>query len=369
MPNLLLLTGLGAAIAFLVTYGVTTVLVRHAQSMGLVDIPGGRKDHAQPTPVVGGVAIFFGSAAGLLAPSVALWHLPPHLVGFGVAAVVVMITGILDDAYDVRWYLRLAAQTAAALLMVIIGDVRVEHLGALFGWSDLKLGALSTPVTVFATVGVINALNMIDGVDGLAGSLSASALFMLLAGALYSGNTILAAGLVVAIASVLAFLCLNLRTPWLKRARTFMGNSGSALLGLLIAWALFRLTQSPAHPVTPILGPFFVAVPLIDCLALIVRRLAKGRSPVHADREHVHHRLLDAGVSPGTVVLVLCLASVAIGLAASVAFRAGAPEPALVAAFLTLTGAYTWFTSSRSRVDAFLARVRGRPLDSMELAR
>jgi UDP-GlcNAc:undecaprenyl-phosphate GlcNAc-1-phosphate transferase len=368
MPELIIVTALGAGLAFGVTFCLTTILARHAYRFGLVDMPRGRKDHAAPTPVVGGVAIFFGALAGLAPPAMALWHLPPHLLGFALAAIIVVVSGVLDDAFDVRWYLRLAAQAAAALLIVEVGDVRVEHLGPLFGLEDLKLGALSTPVTVIATVGVINALNMIDGVDGLAGSLSAAALFMLFGAALYSGNIILACGLAVAIAAVLAFLCLNLRSPWQKQARVFMGNSGSALLGLLIAWALFRLTQSPEHPVTPILGAYFVAVPVIDCFAVIVRRLSRGMSPVHADREHVHHLLLDAGLRPSTIVLFLSLMAMIIGVGGSLAFRAGVEEPVLVLAFLLLGGWYAWFTNSRQRIGALVARLGGPPVAAVGLA-
>jgi len=344
-------------LAFVVTFCIATLLAPNAKRLRLVDVPNGRKDHAVSTPVVGGIAIFAGVGAGLAPAMIALWDVPSNLLGFGMAAVIVMISGVLDDVYDLRWYFRLAAQTAAALVMVSVGDVRIEHVGALFGLADVSSGPLSVPLTVFATVGMINALNMIDGVDGLAGSLSTSALLMLLAAAVYAGNETLAYALAVPIAAIAAFLCLNLRSPWQKRARVFMGNSGSALLGLLIAWAMFQLTQSPAHPVTPVLAPFFLAVPLVDCIALIVRRLAKRKSPFHADREHVHHLLLDAGVRPSTVVLFLSLLSLVIGLSAAMAFRAGVAEPVLVSVFLGLMVSYAWFTNSRRRVASAVGRL------------
>ncbi|MBW3617035.1 MAG: undecaprenyl/decaprenyl-phosphate alpha-N-acetylglucosaminyl 1-phosphate transferase [Proteobacteria bacterium] len=347
----------GVSLAFTVTLALAGLLAPAASRLRLVDTPKGRKAHAAPTPVVGGLAMFVGATVGLLPAILMLGLVPANLVGLGLAGVVVMVAGVLDDMYDLRWYVRLLAQVVAALSMVYVGDVRVEHVGALFGLEDLALGPISLPLTVFATVGLINALNMVDGVDGLAGSLSAAALLMLLVAALYSGNVLLASGLAVAISAVCAFLVLNMRWPWQKRARVFMGNSGSALLGLIIAWATFRLTQSPEHPVSPILAPFFVAIPLLDCVTLIARRLGARRSPFHADREHVHHLLLDAGLAPSTIVILLTCVSLLLGLAASAALRMGAPEPALVLVFAVVAAGYAWFTGSRRRVNAVFGPV------------
>ena len=355
MADIFAITFIGVCLAVATTLAVSAMLLPWAAKLRLVDFPGGRKDHHAPTPVIGGIAVFLGCVVGILPATLVLPDVPTHLQGFGLAAIIVVLTGMLDDIYDLPWPVRLAAQTLAGVVIVAVGGVRVEHLGPLFGLEDLRLGPLSAPLTVFATVGVINALNMIDGVDGLAGALSACAFLMLLAAAIYAGNLVLASGLAVALGAVAAFLMLNVRLPWQRRARTFLGNSGSALLGLLMAWATFRLTQSPAHPVTPILGPFFVAVPLIDCVVLIARRLRHGRSPFHADRQHIHHLLLDAGLSPSAVVISLAWLALALGFAASAAFRLGAPEPVLVLAFLGLVCAHYWLTSAPGRLPALLA--------------
>ena len=359
MSDIFAITLLGVSLAVATTLAVAGMLLPWAAKLRLVDTPGGRKHHHAPTPVIGGIAVFVGCVIGILPATMPLQEVPTHLQGFGLAAVVVVLTGVLDDIYDLPWPVRLAAQTLAGVMIATIGDVRVEHLGPLFGLEDVHLGPLSAPLTVFATVGVINALNMIDGVDGLAGSLSACALLMLLTAAIYAGNLVLASGLAVALGAVAAFLMLNVRLPWQRRARTFLGNSGSALLGLLMAWAIFRLTQSPAHPVTPILGPFFLAVPLIDCIVIIARRVQHGRSPFHADRQHIHHLLLDAGLSPSAVAMSLSWVALALGLAASAAFRAGAPEPVLVLVFLGLICGHFWLTSSPARVSALVAPLAG----------
>lgn len=334
-----------AAIELVAAFSAVTAIIflfqPFAGRLGLVDKPtGGRKDHGAPIPVTGGIAI----AVGTILPALLLTPPDAQLVGLGVAAVILLVTGVLDDIYDIPWPLRVLAQVAAALSIVLIGGVKVANIGPVFGLAPLALGYLSIPFTVLATVGLINALNMADGIDGLAGSLCVCALTMLVAACFYSGNTELAHGLVVIIGAVIAFLAFNIRLPWRKRARIFLGNSGSAYLGLIIAWAIFRLTQNPVHPVTPVLAPFLIAPPVIDCLVLIVRRLLNKTSPFHADRTHAHHLMLDGGFSVTGVVLTLCAGSLVLGLSAATALKFNVPQPWLVATFGVLTLSYLLFT-------------------------
>jgi UDP-GlcNAc:undecaprenyl-phosphate GlcNAc-1-phosphate transferase len=338
-----------AALEFIAAFAAVTaiILLLHpfAARLGLIDRPGGRKDHAAPTPVTGGLAIAFGT----ILPALILTPPNAQVVGLGVAAVILLVTGVLDDIYDIPWPFRVIAQCAAAMAIVLVGGVKVENIGPVFGLGPLALGYLSIPFTVAATVGLINALNMADGIDGLAGSLCLCALVMLVAACAYAGNADLANGLTVISGAVAAFLAFNLRLPWRKRARVFLGNSGSAYLGLIIAWAAFRLTQNPMYPVTPMLAPFLIAPPLIDCLVLIVRRALHGRSPFHADRTHVHHLMLDGGFSVTAIVLLLSGLSLALGLAAGVALRADVPQPLMLAFFALLTAAYFLFTRHPER--------------------
>lgn len=349
-----------AALEFIAAFSAVTAIIfllsPFATRLGLVDKPGGRKDHAAPTPVTGGLAI----AVGTILPALALTPPNVQVVGLGVAAIILVITGVLDDIYDLPWPIRVLAQTAAALAIVLIGDVRVAQIGPVFGLGPLDLGYLSVPFTIIATVGLINALNMADGIDGLAGSLCVCTLGMLVVASLYAGNADLAHGLTVIVGAVVAYLAFNLRLPWRKRARIFLGNSGSAYLGLIIAWAAFRLTQNPVYPVTPVLAPFLIAPPLIDCLVLIVRRLMHRRSPFHADRTHAHHLMLDGGFSVTGVVVTLCALSLALGLGAALALRADVPQPVLLATFAGLTVGYFLFTRHPERAIAVYARLTGK---------
>src|SRR5690606_1006831 len=304
-----------ALVALAATLLLLWLLRPVAARLGLYDHPGGRKSHLAPTPVIGGVAMGIGTIA------VGLWLSPPHgdgFIGFALAASIVVVTGLVDDRFDIRWYWRILAQVVAALVMVHVSGVRVEQLGPVFGLSEMSLGALSVPFTVFATVGLINAINMIDGADGMAGMLVWAALLMLSAAGLYSGNLIIAERMMIVMGAVSAFLMFNLRFPWQPRARMFMGDAGSGFLGLVIAWCSFRLTQNPGHPVNPILTLWFVAIPMMDALVLIARRLRNGRSPFHADCNHIHHLMQEAGFGPTQAALVLAAFTLVCGLVVDV---------------------------------------------------
>lgn len=347
------------AFEFVAAFAAVTALIYMldplARRFGLMDHPRGRKDHAVSTPVTGGVAI----AIGTILPALVLVSPSLQLISLGIAAVILVAIGVLDDLYDLPWPVRVAAQIAAALAIIYVGGVRVENIGAAFGLGHLALGWLSVPFSVAAVVGLINALNMADGVDGLCGGLSLCALAMLTAASLYAGNIDLVNGLVVISGAVVAFLGFNLRTPWRSRAQVFLGNSGSAYLGLIIAWAAFRLTQNPLYPVTPVLAPFLVAPPVIDTLALIVRRAMNGHSPFHADRTHAHHLMLDGGFTPTGVVMALSGLSLVLGLGAALALLADVPDPLFIGAYLVISAAWLLLSRKQDRAVALFRRLRG----------
>ena len=346
-------TALELLAAFSAVVALIYLLDPLARRIGLLDHPGGRKDHAAPTPVTGGLAI----AVGTIIPALLLTELSPQLKGLGVAAAILLITGIIDDLKDLRWQIRICAQAAAGLAIALIGDVKVEQIGPVFGLGELALGWLSIPFTVLATVGLINALNMCDGLDGLAGALALCALVMLIAASAYAGNSDLMHGLTLIAGAVAGFLAFNLRTPWRKRASVFLGNSGSAYLGLVIAWACFRLTQNPGYPVTPVLAPFLIAPPVIDCLTLLGRRIVHGRSPFAADRTHVHHMMLEGGFTPTGVVLTLSAISLTVGLGAALALLANVPIPVFLVAFVVLGGGWFALSERHARAVAVFAAI------------
>ncbi|HEY2345637.1 MAG TPA: MraY family glycosyltransferase [Xanthomonadaceae bacterium] len=348
--DLALRIGLLFAFAATMSFVAVWLLQPVARRFGLLDHPAGRKDHAQPTPTTGGLAILVGILLAMALGN----HWTPIRIGFCASAVLLVVVGVLDDLFDLRWWLRILVQCLAVWLIFLSG-VAAEHVGQMFGAKTTGLGAWQLPFTMFATAGVINAINMVDGVDGLAGGVVLATFCMFDAAALYSGNFQLAEQLAVFAGAVLGFWLLNMRFPWQPRARVFMGNAGSALLGFAIAWASFRLTQNGAHPVTPILAPWLVATPLMDCVVLIGRRLLHGHSPFHADRNHMHHLMLDAGFTPAEVAVTLIAINVVLGGAASVALLEKLPQPALVLTYVAMCFAYFWLTASRRRAVAFFA--------------
>lgn len=343
-------------LAMAVTAILTKVLLPLAPRLALVDRPGGRKDHARPTPVVGGIAMILG----VVLPAVFLLEDNGRLLAFAAAAGVLLVVGVLDDLRDIRWYWRIGAQSAAALIMIYAGGVQIEQIGPLFGRAPMALGSLSVPFTVFATVGLINAINMADGIDGLAASLVLAAVLMLGAAAVYSGNHGMLPLIVLTASALVAFLYFNLRRPGQPHARTFMGNAGSAFLGFAIAWFSFRLTQNPGHPVSPVLAPFLILFPLLDCLVLIARRLWNRRSPFSADRGHLHHLMLDAGFSQGQVVATLTGLSLSVGFVAALIYRWDLPHPYFVVAFLVLFALHFWITARAKRSLSFFGGLHRR---------
>jgi UDP-GlcNAc:undecaprenyl-phosphate/decaprenyl-phosphate GlcNAc-1-phosphate transferase len=343
----------GFAAAAAATFAVLWLLQPVAKQFGLLDRPEGRKDHAAPTPSTGGLAMLLGIF--LTFALLNQWTLESTC--FIAAATLLVGIGILDDLHDLRWWVRVIAQCAAVSVM-IYGGLRVERIGQIVGLPSTGLGEWSIPFTMFATVGVINAINMTDGVDGLAGGIVLAALCMLEAAAVHSGNAILANKLVVFAGAVFGFLLMNMRFPWQPRARVFMGNAGSALLGFTIAWASFSLTQDYGHPVSPVLPPWLVATPVIDCVSLIAHRLAHGQSPFRADREHMHHLMLDAGFTPTQVTIALIGTNLLLGLLAAIALLEKVPQPLLVLVYIGICVGYFWLTLRRERAVAAFAFVR-----------
>ena len=343
-----------ALLALAITSMALWVLQPVARRLNLLDHPAGRKDHAVPTPVTGGLAILLGCVVSFFAVQTS----SDSLLAFSGAALLLVVVGICDDLRDLRWYWRILAQALAALIIIHWGGVRVEQIGPVFGLSEMSLGWLSVPFTVFATIGIINAMNMIDGADGLAGLLGLAALAMLAAASVYAGNVLLAERLSVLCGALAGFLAWNIRLPWRPRAKVFLGNAGSALLGLVIAWSAFRLTQNPQHPVNPVLALWLLPIPVMDCLILIVRRLQEGRSPFSAGRDHIHHFMQDAGFGPTNAALWLTAFSLLCGLLAGQAMRLDVPHPVLLAAFLLLCVGWYLLTRKRERAVAFFRRLR-----------
>lgn len=322
---------------------------------GLVDRPRGRRQHKHAVPLTGGFAIFAAFALVYLASAPRIE--PSMLYSLLLPAGLLLVAGILDDLFELSAIVKLLFQVTAVLIAVLLGDLRIESLGNLFGGGEILLGAWAVPFTVFAIVGVINAVNMIDGMDGLAAMLVIAALGWLAVSALSIGAMGEITLMVILAGAVIGFLVFNFRLPWRQQAEVFMGDSGSAVLGFLLAWFAVKLSQGTGSALYPISAVWILGLPIMDAVALILRRPLHGRSPMAGARDHVHHVLFGSGLCYRATVstLVLCSAMCgAIGVYGSL-FRV--PEYFLFAILLSVFGVHLVYTELRSR--GRLGRRRG----------
>lgn len=331
-----------------------------ARIIGLVDVPDARKTHSGSVPLVGGIAIFLSVLALCL---VSLWTgrplvaAIPQLLSFLAGGLLLVGIGLADDFLELSARVRFLAQAMAALIMAFGGGVALADLGAMsVSGRVVELGLLTVPFTIFATIGVINALNMCDGLDGLSGSQALVSLGGFLLALLIWGepaDATLLAGLGGGIAG---FLLFNLRLPGRTRASVFLGDAGSMFLGFALAWFAISLSQGPERIIKPAAALWFVMVPVIDAVAIMLRRILKGRSPFAPDREHLHHIFLLAGYSVSQTVAIMAAlgaAGVAIGLACT---WWDVPDLLVAGSFLGLGLLYFWMIMHAWRVQKFLHR-------------
>ena len=271
---------------------------------------------------------------------------------------VLTLIGIYDDVCEVNPTKRFLLHCGVVLYVVLEGSIRIDHLGDLFNrGSDTPLDESAIPLTLLGMVGIINAFNMIDGLDGLAGGLALITTGYLLALDLAAPlPDFSAAGTLLILMMVIAgFLCFNLRHPWRNCASVFMGDGGSTMLGFILAWFLVGLSQdhaSQAAVLMPITAAWIVAIPLVDAVAVMVRRLFHGQNPFGADRQHLHHLLLNFGYADGQVTAMLLVGAITTGAVGVVAYGLNVPEfvqfYGFIGVFLLYFGVTTWFWRRRT---------------------
>ena len=313
-------------LAFASTGIAAWVLHRAAPALGLIDHPGGRRLHVAPVPLVGGLAI----ASGLLFALAWRGTVQPAPLALMVAACIILAGGVLDDRIELTARVKLAIQIIAASALVELGGVLLLHVGALFSLAVQGLGvALIAPFTILGIVGVMNAMNMIDGADGLAGGITLGALFWFGLAAALAGLPTHASLIALVGAAVAAYLLFNAWPPLARRYKVFLGDAGSLLIGLLLAWIAIELAMAPFPALKPVTAVWILAVPICDSVSVMVRRMLRRRSPFRPDREHFHHLLQEAGYSLGQAVALIVAISFVFGGVALLAERVGVPEYAM----------------------------------------
>ena len=256
----------------------------------LVDIPDrSRKFHKRATPLTGGIGILL---AVLVSSEIYLnlnnlkGYLPEFSQRLYLASIPLLLLFLIDDFKPLKPILRLFIQIILSLYVIYSTDIYLTNFGNLFGFGEINLGIFGIPITVFCVVGVMNAFNMIDGINGLC---AGSAMMALLFTGFYSG-LMYDSILMILIGSLIGFLIFNLRFFGKKRG-VFLGDSGSNLIGFWVAWIAIYSSQNTLYEVEPITMLWFVSIPFLDCIGLIFSRITQGINITSPGRDHIHHKL------------------------------------------------------------------------------
>ena len=296
----------------LLTYGMAFVLtlifippvIFMVKRFKLFDRPNARKEHLVPTPTFGGISIFAGMMVSLL-----FWfkfYNHPSIITFFLSMILLFGVGIMDDLKDLAARYKLVIEAGVASLLAVSG-IRITSFGGLFGINELHIMAQYI-ITVVAIVGITNAFNLIDGIDGLAGGLGFMSLVTLGIFLTISKDLNYAMIAFALAGALLGFLYFNFNP-----ARIFMGDTGSLMLGFVIAVLCVQLMKVNAIHPTPVVPNIYVftlgivMIPVFDTLRVFGTRIWKGRSPFSADKTHIHHLITNKGFTHAFAARIICV--------------------------------------------------------------
>lgn len=363
-----------AVLTFLVTGIVRSVLVR----TGKVAEIRLRDSHSQPTPQLGGVAMFVGFMAAIFLasqlPALTRGFMPvtPEISAVIWSAIAIVIVGVVDDLYELGAWVKLVGQILAAALLSILGLSWTILFVPFGGGTTVLLDQFQSSIlTTFVTVLLINAINFVDGLDGLAaglGLIAGGAILVFSLTVLYDQGGAVSAYPPAIMSAALVGMCLGFLPHNFEPSRIFMGDSGAMLIGLLLAAASTsasgKITQSlyGTADVVALVSPFIVVcaavfVPVLDLVWAVIRRLSQGKSPFAADKAHIHHRLLSLGHTHRRTVLVLYLWVMAVAFGA-VSYSIVPPAVATIATVVALVvaGGVTIIPLRRGKIGPITKR-------------
>ena len=340
-----------AAICIVITIALVRLSIPLAHRFGLLAVPGQHRRHQGMIPQTGGIAMALGAGLSLIL----LGQFPG--AGIVIAGILLLIVGVIDDRFTIPYWVRFVSQIAAVLLFVWIDDVRLVDLGRVFSSNLMALGAFDVAITVFASVGVINAINMVDGMDGLAGSLVLVCLVSVLALLVNNGSEGIDVVVLIS-AAVIAFLSFNLRISGRQGARVFMGDAGSMVLGLTLAWLLIDNSQGAERAFAPVVALWILAIPLYDAVGVLLRRSLRFGSPFHADWLHTHHLLMRLGFTVNQSLGLIVGAAVCMSILGIALYLSGLKEHYLFYMFLALFVCYVVLMELGERHLERLEKVR-----------
>lgn len=319
---------LALLVALAVSFLMTPVVKTFAYKVGAIDVPkDARRMHKVPIPRLGGLAIFIGFMVSILLFA----EITPELRSILLGAVIIVVLGVVDDIMALPAMLKFVVQIVAALIPATHG-VRILAFSNPNVFSEnlyWVLGGLSIPFTVLWIVAITNSVNLIDGLDGLANGVSAISATTMLVIALASDQSAVAVVLAALVGACVGFMPYNMNP-----AKMFMGDTGATFLGYILATmsiqGLFKY-----YAVISFVVPFLIlGLPIFDTTFAFIRRIAHGQSPMHPDRSHIHHRLIDMGLNQKQAVATLYVISAILGLSAVVLTTGGEQKAMLL--FLAL---------------------------------
>ncbi|HIF8759056.1 TPA: MraY family glycosyltransferase [Legionella pneumophila] len=295
----------------LITFIAINVLQVLAPHLSLFDYPKGRKNHSAPTPLIGGISIFIGLSYSFFFNIInniefsILW----------ISTAIILIIGIIDDVWTVSVKSRLIVHTLAILMFIYPGHVNLNYMGNLLSDTPIYLNQFSTLITLFLALSFINAINMLDGIDGLAGTIIAGQGILLLGICLIIGDFMIANLLLCLLFALLVFLLYNIPSYWNKSSRIFLGDAGSTILALILAWVAISLIQKSAQsPIEPIVIMWCVLYPFMEIYSVCYLRFRKNLPIMAPSHDHIHFLLLRKGFSNHTTLLIVFSLSLFYGL-------------------------------------------------------
>jgi UDP-GlcNAc:undecaprenyl-phosphate/decaprenyl-phosphate GlcNAc-1-phosphate transferase len=300
-------------ISIVASMAINSLLQSYAKKHHLlVDLPDrSRKFHKRPTPLTGGIGIFLSiliSGKLYMDLNNLNGYMPDFTYQLMTISIPLICLFLLDDLKELKPYQRLIAQALSCAYVIFTTDIYLENLGDLFGFGNIELGLFGIPFTIFCAVGLMNAFNMIDGMNGLCAG--CAMLSLLLIG--FHSEFIYDSMLILIIGSMIGFLLFNL-TIFGKQRGVFLGDHGSNLIGFWVAWSAIYVSQNVAYNTEPITMVWFVAIPLLDCIGLIFSRTNKGISWAKPGRDHIHHKLMSAFSQQISLMIILTI-SLSLGM-------------------------------------------------------
>lgn len=295
-----------AVTSFVICFLIIPVIIKYSLEKNLVDIPGRRKIHKKITPSMGGIAIFIGFVlSALIWTDISQWKDMRFIL---IALFMVFFIGVRDDLVPLRAFMKLLGQIVAAIVLIALFDLRLKSFYGLAGIYDIPL-SVSYMITLFTIIVITNSFNLIDGLDGLAGTIAGIALLSFGVSFYLVGDTVFAVLSFAMFGAVIAFLFFN----W-DPSEIFMGDTGALVIGLMLAISAihfidlqYNLPNEHAYKFKAAVSGAvsFIMIPLADTLRIFILRIIRKQSPFTPDKSHIHHNIMRLGFSHGQSTMIL----------------------------------------------------------------